>query len=142
MEKMTYFESLKDPRWREKRKIILRRDKNVCTKCGKSGVILEVHHTHYKNGLMAWEYEDKDLTSLCNQCHEDLTNNVRLAHQVCVSMINSNEKEKSFMFLLEMIDDMDMDYFDALCRVAYKFRYEHQNWKVPHPKKFIEKEDN
>lgn len=141
MKKMSYYESLLDQRWREKRQIILERDKHTCTRCQMQDTILEVHHKLYKNGLMAWEYEDKDLISLCNQCHSDITAQIRTSYKICVGKINSLIEEASFVFLLEMVDNMDIDHLEALCKIAYEFNYEPSKWKIEHPKRFIEREE-
>jgi hypothetical protein len=36
---------------------------------------LHVHHSYYQAGLMAWEYPDESLTTLCWKCHEELHKN-------------------------------------------------------------------
>jgi hypothetical protein len=67
---MTYGEQLKDPRWLEKRKEILRRDGFKCVCCNISDVKLNVHHGIYFKYTMAWEYADEYLHTLCDPCHE------------------------------------------------------------------------
>lgn len=67
----TYREALHNPKWLEKRKIILARDNNTCTVCG-SKKNLQVHHTFYYNGRrrrLPWEYPNKSLVTLCKDCH-------------------------------------------------------------------------
>lgn len=34
--------------------------------------ILHIHHNFYVIGRLPWQYDDKDLRTLCNWCHEDL----------------------------------------------------------------------
>lgn len=36
----------------------------------KLGFDLQVHHTFYKKGLLAWEYENDSLLTLCSSCHK------------------------------------------------------------------------
>lgn len=36
---------------------------------------MNVHHKYYKKGLMAWEYPNEALVSLCWNCHEELHEN-------------------------------------------------------------------
>lgn len=36
---------------------------------------LHVHHKYYKTSLMAWEYPDESLVTLCWDCHEELHKN-------------------------------------------------------------------
>jgi 5-methylcytosine-specific restriction endonuclease McrA len=65
---MTYEEQLQDDRWKLRREEILRRDWWMCQVC-MSTKNLQVHHKQYLEGLMAWEYEDRYLTTLCKNCH-------------------------------------------------------------------------
>ena len=67
---MTYAEQLKDPRWREKRIEILRRDGFRCISCNISKVRLNVHHGIYFKDKMAWEYDGIYVHTLCDPCHE------------------------------------------------------------------------
>lgn len=67
---MTYAEQLLDSRWLAKREEILERDRYGCKRCavfGRTG--LHVHHLAYYGGLMAWEYPDRLLITLCELCH-------------------------------------------------------------------------
>lgn len=66
---MKYQESLRNPLWLEKRKIILKRDRNKCTVC-YSKINLCVHHTYYYNQKTEpWDYPNKSLLTLCGRCH-------------------------------------------------------------------------
>lgn len=52
----------------------MQRDNFTCQLCGKGindGVPLNVHHIRYRRNLMPWEYDDADLTTLCEKCHEE-----------------------------------------------------------------------
>lgn len=70
-----YKEALLDPRWDQKRKIILKRDNYKCTDCGATNVKLHVHHIKYKEyGTMPWDYDNDQLTSLCDKCHKKVHN--------------------------------------------------------------------
>lgn len=70
-----YHEQLKMPEWLAKRDIILKRDNFQCTKC-KKGYNLQVHHVKYRklNGvrLLAWEYNNDELITVCGSCHEEI----------------------------------------------------------------------
>lgn len=69
MEKMPYEEQLKQPQWKRKRTIILKRDNKTCQLCGDSETDLHVHHKYYKKSKRAWEYPDVALVTLCKHCH-------------------------------------------------------------------------
>lgn len=86
---MNYKEQLLDPKWREKRLEIINRDGGMCFKCC-SKFNLEVHHTRYIKNLMAWEYPEKLLVTLCNGCHgleHDLLNGRPIPLIPCVGDI-------------------------------------------------------
>ena len=70
-----YGATLFDPRWKEKRKLILERDRNSCVICG-SHQKLQVHHRQYhfsrsRNTFKnPWEYIDELMITLCENCHQ------------------------------------------------------------------------
>jgi len=67
---MSYQEKLKDPRWQKKRLEILQRDGWKCKWCGEEKQTLHIHHLKYQRNKEPWEYEDKFLITLCENCHE------------------------------------------------------------------------
>ena len=76
---MTYAEQLMDPRWKEKRLEIIKRDDYTCQRCYEYRCVLQVHHLHYYPGRKPWEYENGDLITLCDACHESV--NVRIPRE-------------------------------------------------------------
>lgn len=68
---MTYSDQLKHPKWHRKRLEILERDNYKCRECGRSDLKLHIHHGYYKKGVMAWDYDNKYLHTLCEKCHKD-----------------------------------------------------------------------
>lgn len=69
METKTYSEKLKDPKWQRKRLKILERDGFTCQACHDKENTLHVHHIIYFSDSDPWEYPDKLLTTLCENCH-------------------------------------------------------------------------
>uniref|UniRef100_A0A6H2A2N3 Putative HNH endonuclease n=1 Tax=viral metagenome TaxID=1070528 RepID=A0A6H2A2N3_9ZZZZ len=68
----TYSEKLKDPKWQKKRLEIFQRDNWQCKNCGSKEKTLNVHHCWYYYGKKdPWEYDDKSLVTLCENCHKD-----------------------------------------------------------------------
>ena len=70
---MNYREKLRDERWQEVRRRILKRDLFQCQFCfqyAKDGLVLNVHHLHYLPNYEPWEYEEEMLLTLCIYCHE------------------------------------------------------------------------
>ncbi len=71
----TYSELLLDPRWRDKRLEILKRDNGICQYCGKQEHSMHVHHKYYMKypdgkKLPPWNYPDDALITLCEHCHK------------------------------------------------------------------------
>ena len=67
-----YSELLKDPRWQKKRLKIMERDNFECRACHETNRTLNVHHLYYDYKLKPWEYNNEDLITLCEDCHNTL----------------------------------------------------------------------
>jgi 5-methylcytosine-specific restriction endonuclease McrA len=75
--------------------------KNRCEKCG-SKKLLQVHHERYYPGYELWEYDDKDLKVLCDQCHREKHGWCETKSKVIRrpnSIIEAEEKERSEHYL-------------------------------------------
>jgi len=70
MERRTYNELLKDPRWQKKRLEIMQRDGFQCCLCGDTESTLNVHHKYYIYKKDPWDYPDELLVTLCEYCHK------------------------------------------------------------------------
>lgn len=73
MEKQTYYEQLRDPRWQKKRLEIMERDGWKCRECGNGDETLNVHHYYYIPKCKLWEYQNKAFGTLCEVCHQKWT---------------------------------------------------------------------
>ena len=82
---MNYKEQLNDPRWKAKRLKIIARDK-VCQKC-RTNKNLECHHLFYNYDLKAWEYADEYLLTLCRDCHNGETKDVKELKELITEML-------------------------------------------------------
>jgi hypothetical protein len=71
-----FFAKYKDPRWQKRRLEIFERDNWACTLCGESDKTLHVHHAYYESDLDPWDYDQKTLHTLCDDCH-DAANDLR-----------------------------------------------------------------
>lgn len=77
LKRKSYSDSLQDPRWQKKRLEVFQRDNWTCQLCGSGlndGTPLNIHHRTYHLGKKAWEYDDKDLLTICEKCHSKLHN--------------------------------------------------------------------
>lgn len=69
MQKKTYAELLKDPRWQKKRLEIMQRDNFTCQLCGSKEKTLNVHHMYYDRIFEPWNYSDDAYLTVCEDCH-------------------------------------------------------------------------
>lgn len=67
-----YRQQILSPHWQKRRLEIMQRDGFTCQRCSNPDETLHVHHKQYIKGRMAWEYEDRDLVTLCHSCHESM----------------------------------------------------------------------
>ena len=58
--------------WQKKRLEIFRRDKFRCRLCKDEETSLNVHHLVYDDVENPWDYENKDLVTLCEHCHKEI----------------------------------------------------------------------
>lgn len=68
--KKDYREKLKDPRWIKLSKAVKARDKYTCQACLKKAKVLNAHHQHYFGYKDPWDYNMRDLITLCPPCHQ------------------------------------------------------------------------
>jgi len=71
--KRSYIEKLRDPRWQKKRLEVLEAAGWKCEQCEDDEETLHVHHKIYIKGREPWEYENTQLSCLCQSCHELIT---------------------------------------------------------------------
>lgn len=67
-----YEQKSTDLNWKFKSDNIRIRDNFTCRLCGAKDVPLDVHHIRYISGHEIWDYEDGDLVTLCEDCHEGI----------------------------------------------------------------------
>jgi hypothetical protein len=70
-----YLAKFKDPRWQKMRLEIMNRDEFACQRCFDSESTLNVHHRYYLADKDPWEYPLEALVTLCEDCHEQETEN-------------------------------------------------------------------
>lgn len=118
MNKKSYYQLLKDPRWQKKRLEILQRDDFSCQMCGSPDFTLHIHHISYNNGD-PWEINDNALITLCEDCHEHETEEIK-------------DNVHDLIKILKDSGMMSVD-FKSLC---YAFMNCNRDWRYP-PSSFI-----
>lgn len=111
MEKKSYAELLKDPRWQKKRLEIMQRDNFTCQHCFATDKSLQVHHLVYEKGKKPWEYENDELITLCEDCHQEETEmRVRIYNQFG-SLLNQFRMSKfSSCVLADILEYLSMAF--------------------------------
>lgn len=71
--KYDYNEERNSVEWQRKVDEIRRRDNYTCQVCGAQDKQVQVHHTWYNPNLHYWDYPNKQLITLCKECHEKET---------------------------------------------------------------------
>jgi 5-methylcytosine-specific restriction endonuclease McrA len=88
---MKYSEQIKHPDWQRKRNHIFTRDEFTCRCCGETEQQLSVHHLYYLPNTKIWEYDNEALVTVCNTCHEKLTNELpKLAGIIAFKILAGN----------------------------------------------------
>ena len=66
-----YRKYLKSPEWRALTKLVKKRDKHRCLRCGHIGH-LQVHHAHYTGIYEDFNFQLDQLETICKLCHTDV----------------------------------------------------------------------
>lgn len=129
MNKKTYSEKLRDPRWQKKRLEIFNRDDFKCLSCGSKEKTLHVHHGIYKKGCEPWEYENDSLHTLCEDCHgfreamEDLIKSTLSklpGHAICMflemlaNILKKTEDSHKHHELIGLIEEVESKGFSYI----------------------------
>jgi hypothetical protein len=95
MTKKEYSKLLTSSKWKNKRKIILKRDLNVCQICSVVKDIMHVHHKYYVVNKKPWEYPDTALVTLCEECHSEVHNTTKIpVHDIELNTITYKPAKK------------------------------------------------
>ena len=101
----SYSEKLKDPRWQKKRLNVFNRDKFTCQICGDSKNTLNVHHLSYSKGKEPWNYDDINLITLCNECHDREHDFSAQINDLIESIRSRGVTSIEILSLLETVDE-------------------------------------
>ena len=126
--KESYAEMLRSPLWQKKRLEIMQRDDFTCQHCGCKERELQVHHRVYHKGAKPWEYEDNELITLCDRCHEAETD-AKATHyetfkEICDLARKIGLSEQFIRETLQQISQMlDAIYLHELYKINDRFAY-------------------
>ena len=89
MEKITYAEKLKDPRWQKKRLEIFQRDQFRCMECFSDEKSLQVHHKAYK-GKDPWDTPNDFLITYCEGCHKNEEEKLKALGELFIKLMRGD----------------------------------------------------
>ena len=119
-----YSQKLKSPKWQKKRLEILQRDEFKCKNCNSEEKTLHIHHLDYDK-CEPWEYENRFLITLCEDCHEkeEMLKNFTsssIEYLTTLGFLRSDISE-IIMYLSNKIDSMNdvesFNYFKKLTKI-------------------------
>lgn len=67
---LVYSALLRDPRWQRLRLKKMEAAGWQCEYCGAFTKPLNIHHPNYRRGAKPWQYALRELTCLCDECHD------------------------------------------------------------------------
>jgi hypothetical protein len=106
MEKITYAEKLKDPRWQKKRLEIFQRDKFRCMECLSDEKSLQVHHIAYK-GKDPWDTPNKFLITYCEGCHKNEEEKLKALGEKFIRILrNDGEDSRSIDYFISNMQSL------------------------------------
>ena len=113
MAKKTYYEKLKDPRWQKKRLEVMHYAHFCCEVCGDNESTLNVHHKEYFRNVEPWDYENNQLSVLCENCHEHHHDSFDILKWTCsqANLDGLNNREELALILAGY---MGFEYQDIL----------------------------
>ena len=115
MEKKSYSDKLKDPRWQKKRLEVLQSAGFRCESCFTIEDALNVHHIYYEKDRAPWDYSDDAYLVLCDKCHKRWHNlKFGLDRALCMMTIDQLHDIVSMVTELGMMGPSDTAIFKSL----------------------------
>lgn len=103
-----FWDNYKHPLWQKKRLEIMQRDEFTCRSCGADSVTLNVHHASpYKKGMAPWQYDESDLITLCEKCHESITNDVNYCKAAIMHTCNNTASSEEMRGIIQQLEGMN-----------------------------------
>jgi hypothetical protein len=97
--------------YKKKRLEILERDDYICQSCNDVDSELHVHHITYFPDLQPWEYDNKYLITVCDNCHKEI-HSYKKENRYIVDIFSMNvdfSKEMN-VILNTMLDFLNNDF--------------------------------
>lgn len=114
---MTWPEQLLTEDWNRKRTEILIRDHFKCQSpgCNVQFYGVEVHHVEYL-GMLAWEYPNDMLVTLCHMHHSDHHAGIKMAEKALMVTLRVKGFLLGDLMALSCLVETDLDFTKALLK--------------------------
>jgi hypothetical protein len=127
-----YSKLLRDPRWQKKRLELFEDYGWRCAKCSSEEKTLNVHHWYYDNALTPWDYPNKALCVLCEDCHAEMH---EIGHKnFWKHVVNKLDREFSPLSLFLLTSDDEIDDNENLVvndRPIIEFVHANLSYRLP-----------
>jgi hypothetical protein len=113
-----YLSLLKRPEWQKKRLEKLELAGWECENCGSKDNQLHVHHRQYFKNRNPWEYDNKQLEVLCDNCHN-------ISHEmsdVIKQILSFSDTNEIFNVLLGYCDPEIISKIDNIPMHQYEYK--------------------
>ena len=118
MKKNDFFDQYKDPRWQKKRLEIMQRDEFMCVSCQDNGSTLNVHHAvPYRKDTKPWEYEEHELITLCEDCHNNISETIETCRKIIMGRCWGVDSAMEMLKILLQIDGMNPFQLNAAWKI-------------------------
>lgn len=113
-----FFAQYKDPKWQKKRLEIMQRDEFRCQSCNDSDNTLNVHHNvPYRKDTNIWDYENNELTTLCETCHKSISEIIDYCKAIIMSRCWCVDSAGEVKKIMEEIDGMNPYQLNAIWKI-------------------------
>jgi uncharacterized protein YkvS len=120
MKEKTYSELFKDPRWQKKRLKVMERDGFACVSCHDKDTTLNVHHiVPYRKNAKPWEYEDDELTTLCEICHKEITDIIEYCKGIMMGRCWCLDSALEMQQIMEEFDGMKIHELNMVWKILH-----------------------
>lgn len=116
-----FWANYKHPLWQKKRLEVMHGDNFMCRSCGAANKTLNVHHSvPYRKGVKPWEYEDYELITLCEECHEEITKLINFCRQRLMELCESVDSALEMAVMMRQISGISTDGLKGINEAIFK----------------------
>lgn len=86
----------------------MERDEFSCMSCGDKSASLNVHHlVPYRKDADPWDYDLDELTTLCEDCHKSITDDIHEMKDIIMRQCNATEYSHEFLQIIKALEGLN-----------------------------------